>query len=355
MKKVKLSISQLRQNYGGEPVLKGISLDIYEGETLVVLGPSGCGKTSLLKSIAGLVPVDGGTLLLDGANVEALPPQERKTAMIFQNYALFPHMTVEENLSYGLTVKGRKPENRSENIRNILRLLKLEGFENRPVTELSGGQQQRVAIGRAMIIGPSVLLFDEPLSNLDENLRKLMRREIRTILRDANVTSLYVTHDQNEALAMADRIVVMKEGVIEQIATPGELHFKPANTYVARFLGYGNIFTCEQRDGRFFLFGQEVPVSPGRGSDPVSVLIRPEDLELLAAGEPPQGALSGTVTDVEIQSSVIRYKVKTAEAEFDVALLNCRDGAMLSPGHSVFLKVKSENFHILRSVERVDP
>jgi len=346
MKKVKLSIKNLRQSYGGEPVLKDVSLDIYEGETLVVLGPSGCGKTSLLKSIAGLVPVDGGKLLLDGVNVEVLPPQERKTAMIFQNYALFPHMTVGENLEYGLTVKGRKMENRSKKVREILGLLKLKGLEDRPVTELSGGQQQRVAIGRAMIIDPSVLLFDEPLSNLDENLRKEMRKEIKKILRGANVTSLYVTHDQNEAMAMADRIVVMKEGGVEQIAPPSQLYYRPKSEYVARFLGYGNIFAGEWRNGRLFLFGEEVSPVDSSKFPGNAVLIRSEDIQLARQGGR-EGAVEGTIIDVEIQTSILRYKIETVWGDFDVSILNSREENILVEGENVFLHFNRNNFHIL--------
>ncbi|MBN2657380.1 MAG: ABC transporter ATP-binding protein [Spirochaetales bacterium] len=345
MKKIKLSIKNLEQSYGGIPVLKGISLDIYEGETLVVLGPSGCGKTSLLKSVAGLIPVEGGELVLDGRNVALLPPQERKTAMIFQNYALFPHMTVGENLEYGLKVKGRKEGRNREKIRDTLALFKLEGLEDRPVTELSGGQQQRVAIGRAMIIGPSVLLFDEPLSNLDENLRKQMRNEIRSLLRQANVTSLYVTHDQNEALAMADRIVIMREGGIEQISAPAELHYRPASEYVARFLGYGNLFSGERRNGRFFLFGKEISSAPESGKFH-TVLIRPEDIGIAADGDSDE-TLAGTVADIEIQSSIIRYRVKTDFGDFDVSMLNSRGGAFYSPNDSLYLRLKEETFHYL--------
>jgi len=346
MKKVKLSIKNLRQRYGGDPVLKDFSLDVFEGETLVVLGPSGCGKTSLLKSIAGLVPVDGGELLLDGRHVEILPPQERKTAMIFQNYALFPHMTVGENLEYGLTVKGRKIENRNGKVRDILSLLKLEGLEDRPVTELSGGQQQRVAIGRDMIIEPSVLLFDEPLSNLDENLRKQMRKEIRNILREANVTSLYVTHDQNEAMAMADRIVVMKEGAVEQIAPPSELYYRPKSEYVARFLGYRNIFPGEWRGDRFFVFGEEVsPEESGRFSGR-SLLIRSEDIQI-ERHDDGERAVKGTIRDVEIQTSTIRYKIETERGDFDASRLNRRGDEILTEGEVVFLSFNRENFHFL--------
>ncbi|WP_320128413.1 ABC transporter ATP-binding protein [uncultured Sphaerochaeta sp.] len=349
IKKIKLSMKDLHQSYGNTPILKGISLDVYEGEILVILGSSGCGKTSLLKSIAGLVPLDSGQLLLDGRNVEDLPPQSRKTVMIFQNYALFPHMNVRENLEYGLKVKGRKRENWEEQFAATLHLLKLEGLENRPVTELSGGQQQRVAIGRAMIIEPAVLLFDEPLSNLDENLRKQMRKEIRNILRQSNITSIYVTHDQNEALAIADRIVVMREGQIEQIALPSELHYKPDSEYVARFLGYNNIFPGEFSKNNLSLFKMNFPLDEIHEEGTFPVLIRPEDLGI-SRDENAEGTLSGIVSDIEIQSSVRRYRVNTPFGEFDVSLLNKRDVTPLSIGDLVYLELKRESLHFLRSV-----
>jgi ABC-type Fe3+/spermidine/putrescine transport system ATPase subunit len=347
MKNIKLSIRDLEQSYGEEKILKKISLDVFEGETLVVLGPSGCGKTSLLKSIAGLVPLDSGQLCLDGSYVENLPPQSRKAAMIFQNYALFPHMTVRENLEYGLTVKGRRKAGGKETLSSILALLRLEGLENRPVTELSGGQQQRVAIGRAMVIEPSVLLFDEPLSNLDENLRRQMRQEIRTILRKANVTSLYVTHDQNEALAMADRVVVMKDGEIEQIAVPEELHYKPHSEYVARFLGYGNIYPAEVQNDHLILWNKKYTYSGMEADGPVSVLIRPEDIEVVQEDKKEE-SLSGTILECEIQSSVIRYRLKTDRGEIDVSLLNRRGSTVYSDGDSLFFRINSKSFHLMR-------
>ncbi len=348
IKKIKLSIRNLYQNYGDIPILKGISLDVYEGEILVILGSSGCGKTSLLKSIAGLVPLDSGQLLLDGMNVEDLPPQSRKTVMIFQNYALFPHMNVRENLEYGLKVKGRKKENWETQFAATLQLLKLEGLENRPVTELSGGQQQRVAIGRAMIIEPAVLLFDEPLSNLDENLRKQMRKEIRSILRQSNITSIYVTHDQNEALAIADRIVVMREGEIEQISPPSELHYKPNSEYVARFLGYSNIFYGEFSKNNLILFNINFPLDKPHEEGMFPVLIRPEDI-VISRDENVNGTLSGVVSDIEIQSSIRRYRVNTSFGELEISLLNKRDAIPMSLGDIVYLELKRESLHFLNS------
>ena len=347
MKKIKLSVRNLYQKYGDISILKGISLDVFEGEILVILGSSGCGKTSLLKAIAGLVPIDSGQILLDDKNVDELPPQNRKTVMIFQNYALFPHMNVKENLEYGLKVKGQKTQNREERFAAILHLLNLEGLENRPVTELSGGQQQRVAIGRAMIIEPSVLLFDEPLSNLDENLRKQMRKEIRSILRQSNSTSIYVTHDQNEALAIADRIVVMREGKIEQIALPYELHYSPENEYVARFLGYTNIFPGEFSEHNLSIFGSNYSLDEPHEKGTFLILIRPEDIGISHDGNG-EGSLCGSISAVEIQASVRRYQVVTDFGEFDVSLLNQRKSLPLKIGESVYLALQRESLHFLR-------
>lgn len=360
MKKIKLSIEGLNQKYGEKKILKNIDLEIYEGETVVILGSSGCGKTSLLKSIAGLIPIDNGKIYLDDRAIETLPPQERRATMIFQNYALFPHMSVRENLEYGLKVKRMGKEEIFRKTGEILNLLKLEGLDDRPVGQLSGGQQQRVAIGRALIVEPSVLLFDEPLSNLDENLRKSMRRDIKQILRNGNCTSLYVTHDQNEAIAMADRVVVMKDGEIEQISPPSVLYSKPVNENVARFLGFRNIFPAEIQGRKIYLADRQIIPSPHLPGQAVLILIRPEEIAFLGEDESDkiifknQILFTGVVTDVELLIAIISYTVATELGEIHVSVLNRSGTESPEIGDEVILAVNPAAFHYFPDQHRED-
>lgn len=228
-------------SYGDTPIISHLNLKINSGELITILGPSGCGKTTLLRLLAGLIPLQEGQLLFDTLDVSHMTPQKRDVAMVFQSYALFPHMTVLENVLYGIksTVKPRSKQ--LEIGLNMLETVGLSGFENRSVQSLSGGQQQRVALARAMVLKPSALLFDEPLSNLDQHLRVQMRREIRFLQQSSGITTIYVTHDQEEAMAISDRIVVMNEGEILQIGTPEEIYTQPNSPFVASFMGIANI------------------------------------------------------------------------------------------------------------------
>lgn len=357
MKKVKLSIRNLVQSYGEKKILKGLSLDISEGETVVILGASGCGKTSLLKAIAGLIPIESGSVLLDERAIESLPPQDRRAAMIFQNYALFPHMSVIENLEYGLKIKGMKKDVIRRRAMELLALFKMKGLEDRAVSDLSGGQQQRVAIGRAMIVEPAVMLFDEPLSNLDENLRQSMRLDIRKILRSGNRTSLYVTHDQEEAMAMADRIVVMNGGGIEQIASPGELYCRPENEYVARFLGFRNIIDAEKERDRIKVLGRSIGIpsslrSGGKGA--LRVLIRSEDIEMAGkgslSGTRPEDSilLRGVVEETELGISIRSFLVATEYGTLHVSDLNRSRVTSPEPGEELSLSIAVDALHFLK-------
>ncbi len=228
-------------SYGDTPIIQQLNLEVNSGELITILGPSGCGKTTLLRLLAGLIPLQEGKLLFDTLDVSNMTPQKRDVAMVFQSYALFPHMTVLENVLYGIksTVKSRSKQ--LEIGLNMLETVGLSGFENRSVQSLSGGQQQRVALARAMVLKPSVLLFDEPLSNLDQHLRVQMRREIRFLQQSSGITTIYVTHDQEEAMAISDRIVVMNEGEVLQIGTPEEIYTQPNSPFVASFMGIANI------------------------------------------------------------------------------------------------------------------
>jgi putative spermidine/putrescine transport system ATP-binding protein len=282
--------------------LHELSLTIRRGEFICLLGPSGCGKTTALNCIAGLLPVTGGTISLDEKRIDLLPPEKRGFGMVFQNYALFPHMTVRRNVGFGLMMRGTPAEEAKARIARAFQLVQLVGHEDKLPGQLSGGQQQRVAIARAIVIEPPLLLMDEPLSNLDAKLRLEMRAEIRRIHRELGRTTIYVTHDQDEALSLADRIVVMKDGLVQQVAGPEEVYAQPSNLHVARFMGYRNVVTLNvgKLDGdTVMLEGAglrlEGTAKAGLSGGRSSVAIRPEDLSVGAG----PNTIEGKVENVE--------------------------------------------------------
>jgi iron(III) transport system ATP-binding protein len=238
----------LRKAYAGTVALDGASLQAKEGELVSLLGPSGCGKTTTLRCIAGFLDPDGGDILVDGASVVGLPPQKRDFGVVFQNYALFPHLTVFDNVAYGLSVRRVPGAEVKQRVADALAMVRLEGFEARLPRALSGGQQQRVALARALVIRPRLLLLDEPLANLDARLRDEVRWLIREVQQQAGITTFYVTHDQAEAMALSDRIAVMKSGRVAQFATPREIYQRPAEAYVARFTGEANFLPVQVGD-----------------------------------------------------------------------------------------------------------
>ena len=240
-----LAVEDLVAGYGGTVVLSGLSLAVGRGELVALLGSSGCGKTTLLRAVCGFVPVRGGRILVDGRDVSRLPPERRNMALVFQSYALWPHMTAAQNIGYGLRVRGWPRERIRARIDEMLALLRLDGLAERNVTQLSGGQRQRVALGRALAVEPALLLLDEPLSNLDARIRHELRHEIRGLQRRLGITALHVTHDREEAMVMADRIVVMQAGRIAQIGTPEDLWHRPASPFVASFMGADNVVEVE--------------------------------------------------------------------------------------------------------------
>lgn len=285
------AIVQLRdvtKTYDGQHALDDVSLDVYRGEFLTILGPSGCGKTTILRLMAGFESPTIGSILIDGQDVTSLPPERRNVNTVFQSYALFPHMNVYANVAFGLRMQGRPEEEIRREVGEALRLVQMEGFETRMVSRLSGGQQQRVAIARAIVNRPLVLLLDEPLSALDYRLRKRMQLDLKHLQRQLGITFVLVTHDQEEAFSMSDRVVVMNNGHIEQIGTPTAVYEEPRNLYVARFVGEINIIDAqvvEQLEGRARVRGQGLDVfmrtrqtfTPG---DQVHILLRPEDLRV---------------------------------------------------------------------------
>ncbi|VAW13377.1 Putrescine transport ATP-binding protein PotA (TC 3.A.1.11.1) [hydrothermal vent metagenome] len=241
-----LELNNITLTYGGpQPAVKNLSLEIREGEMLSLLGPSGCGKTTTMRAIAGLMTPASGRIALRGRDITRVPPNRRRFGLVFQSYALFPHMTAAQNIAFGLKVQRRTPREIDNRTGEMIELVGLRGFETRRPAELSGGQQQRVALARAIAVEPSLLLLDEPLSNLDARLRIEMRTQLSQLQRDLGITMIYVTHDQTEALALSDRIAVMREGVIEQLDTPRGIHDAPKTAFIANFMGYENIFDIE--------------------------------------------------------------------------------------------------------------
>lgn len=279
-----LELKGVEKYYGDFHAIKGINLNIQKGEFVVFVGPSGCGKSTLLRMIAGLEEINGGDLVLDGNNITDTLPSKRDLAMVFQSYALYPHMTVEENMSFALRIAKEDPAVIKEKVEQAAAKLNLTDYLKRTPKELSGGQRQRVAIGRAIVRAPKVFLFDEPLSNLDAALRGQTRVEIAHLHRELNATSIYVTHDQVEAMTLADRVVVMQAGVIEQCGSPMELYERPANKFVAQFIGMPMMNLMPAN------------MIPGQNDAAVEVGVRPEHFTLTAVGE---GQLKGRVEMVE--------------------------------------------------------
>ncbi len=281
----KLEISRLSKSYTpGKPVLKPLDLTVEGGEMFFLLGPSGCGKSTLLRILAGLIPADSGSIRFNGEEVSSLPPEKRMAAMVFQNYALWPHLTVFENTAFGLRAAGIPSADIKKEVRSALQSVQLAGYDDRKIQSLSGGQQQRVALARALAVRPALLLLDEPLSNLDAGLRDDMRLEIRRIAKERKLTALYVTHDRREALSMADRIAVMNNGIIEQIGTPEELYRRPVSRFAASFLGEANFIPGKimYRHGRTLTIDTGIALFQTEGDldkdTEVTIMLRPESL-----------------------------------------------------------------------------
>ncbi len=307
------------KRYDGHTVIPDLSLTIHGGELFTLLGPSGCGKTTLLRMVAGFNSIEGGEIAFGDRVLNDLPAHRRNIGMVFQNYAIFPHLTVEQNVGFGLKLRRLQLDERRRRLDEILRITRIEEYRTRSPQRLSGGQQQRVALARAIVIQPDVLLMDEPLSNLDAKLRLEMRSSIRQLQRTIGITTMYVTHDQEEALAISDRIAVMNEGCIQQVGTPEEIYLRPANTFVATFIGRSNLL-----EGRVVRLGDAVGVRLEGGhrvplptlapatadGRMVKVAVRPEDFVQLEGG-----GLVGVVELVTFLGRVIEYRVRLRDGQ----------------------------------------
>jgi ABC-type sugar transport system ATPase subunit len=333
-----------------------VDLNVEDGEFCVLLGPSGCGKSSLLNIIAGLIPQDEGTVMLDGAPVDGLAPRERDVAMVFQSYALYPHMTVAQNLGFGLRMRGTPKPTVQEMVLETARLLGIEDLLDRKPRELSGGQQQRVAMGRALVRRPRVFLLDEPLSNLDARLRSTVRLELKRLHRQILGTVVYVTHDQVEAMTLGDRVVVMREGKIHQIDTPENVYARPADTFVATFIGSPemNLYRGKlvQKDGRPHFTGSGFALDLGGlqlglEEDDVQLGIRPEDIGIGQGGAP------GLETKVEMLSNVGSEQYIHAHLGEESITLRVPNGSIFQPGQVISVTIDLSRAHIFRAGRRI--
>ena len=338
-----LQLQGIEKFFGDHRAIKGIDLSINPGEFIVFVGPSGCGKSTLLRLIAGLEHIDGGQLTLDGKDITHLPSSKRDLAMVFQSYALYPHMSVYENMSFALKLAKVDPKIIEDKVQNAARILNLTQYLQRTPKELSGGQRQRVAIGRAIVRSPKVFLFDEPLSNLDAALRGQTRVEIAKLHRDLGATTIYVTHDQVEAMTLADRVVVLRDGVIEQVGTPLELYDQPANQFVAQFIGTPqmNVLPLQQVPA---LVAQQAPAGAVGGA----IGLRPENVAVRATGATP---VSGQVDLVEALGAETLIYVSTPSGAQFVARQNERTG--LHAGEAVSLDIDASQAHWFDTAGRV--
>jgi ABC-type Fe3+/spermidine/putrescine transport system ATPase subunit len=343
-----LEIREVEVSYGATPVLHGVSLAVAAGEFVALLGPSGCGKTTLLRAVSGFVPVSAGRISVGGRDITQAPPDKRGMAMVFQSYALWPHMTTAQNLGYGLKLRRVPKREIARRVAEILAMLKLEGFGERNVTQLSGGQRQRVALGRALAISPELLLLDEPLSNLDARIREEVRHEIKALQAKLGITTIHVTHDREEAMVMADRRAILDAGRIAQLGSPEEVYNRPNSPFVAAFMGAGNVLALEAKpaDG-----GMEI--QPGTHNDgivvpgsamagPVIAHFRSEAARLgpVDATAPDRLLLRGRIVQASYPGGFYRYAVAVGQNQFMVD-----DTRRLAVGETVGIGLPVSSLH----------
>ena len=344
-----IDLQHITKSFGSSTILDDMSLYIRENEFLTLLGPSGCGKTTTLRIIGGFETPDKGQVLFDGKDITNLPPNKRQLNTVFQKYALFTHMNIAENIAFGLKIKGKSKSYINDKIKYALKLVNLDGYENRMPDSLSGGQQQRVAIARAIVNEPKVLLLDEPLGALDLKLRQDMQYELIRLKNELGITFIYVTHDQEEALTMSDTIVVMNQGYIQQIGTPEDIYNEPENAFVADFIGDSNIFDAVMvQDKLVQILGAKFAcVDTGFGTNkPVDAVIRPEDVELVA---PENGTLQGVVTHLIFKG--VHYEMEVTANGFEWLV---HSTGMFPVGTTVGIRVDPFNIQIMHKPESED-
>lgn len=344
-----IDLQHISKSYDNTVVLDDLNLYIRENEFLTLLGPSGCGKTTTLRIIGGFEKPDQGNVIFGGQNITKLPPNKRQLNTVFQKYALFTHMTIAENIAFGLKIKNKSKSYIDDKIKYALKLVNLDGYENRKPDSLSGGQQQRIAIARAIVNEPKVLLLDEPLGALDLKLRQDMQYELIRLKNELGITFIYVTHDQEEALTMSDTIVVMNQGYIQQVGTPEDIYNEPENAFVADFIGNSNIISSTMvRDELVEILGAKFAcVDKGFGENkPVDVVIRPEDVELVA---PEQGTIQGVVTHLIFKG--VHYEMEVMANGFEWLV---HSTSMSPVGTKVGIHVDPYNIQIMHKPESED-
>jgi len=332
----RVEVLGVSKHYGTVAALDNVSIAFENGEFFGLLGPSGSGKTTLLRAIAGFVVLDQGAISFDGERVENVPVHRRAIGMVFQSYALFPHLTVAENIAFGLDVRGAAREDIARRVDEMLTLVRLPGFGSRTPKQLSGGQQQRVALARALVTRPKVLLLDEPLGALDRRLRQEMQVELRDIQRETGVTAIFVTHDQEEALTLSDRIAIINEGRLIQIGNPQEVYEHPANVFAAQFLGDANVLRGKPADGGLRLDDGTVVATAGAAS--AVAIVRPEKLSVSAGtGGTGQNRIEGQIMQAVYSGASVTYRIKTAALGDTplLAFIQNQTGEVLAPGSTV--------------------
>lgn len=349
MKKELIQLDHITKKYGNQIILDDLDLSIHENEFLTLLGPSGCGKTTTLRLIGGFESPDFGKINFDGVDITALPPNERKLNTVFQKYALFSHMSIAENIAFGLKISKKSKVYIQDKVKYALKLVNLDGFENRSVDSLSGGQQQRIAIARAIVNEPKVLLLDEPLGALDLKLRQDMQYELIRLKNELGITFIYVTHDQEEALTMSDTIVVMNQGYIQQIGSPEDIYNEPLNAFVADFIGESNIINgIMVQDKVVSILGVKMPcVDSGFGNNqPVDVVIRPEDVELVEQND---GFFNGEIVSVIFKG--VHYEISIMSNNFEWLVHTTKYHEV---GSTVGIRVVPDNIQIMNKPESSD-
>ena len=357
-----LEINNLRKQFAQSVAVEQFYLHIEQGEFVSFLGPSGCGKTTTLRMVAGFETPTSGAIVIDGVDVTNTPPSKRKIGMVFQSYALFPNMTVADNIAFGMRVAGHPADESRARVSEMLQLIRMEEFSGRYPYQLSGGQQQRVALARALAIKPQVLLLDEPLSALDAKIRLSLRQEIRAIQRQLKITTIYVTHDQEEALSLSDRVVVMNKGRIEQIAAPFELYNAPRTTFVASFVGTLNLLQArlvDPRAGQVELAGQLIrlakPVEDLPVNSSVTLALRPEILSLNGVYGAGANTLSGIVQDISFLGAIVRVRAQVGDQVLSFDLFNNPNLAPPPPGAPISLSFPPDAALLLRDAPAEGP
>ena len=355
MKKVMVRLENVKKDYDDKKIIKGITLDIYEGEFLTLLGPSGCGKTTLLRTISGLEMVSSGKIFIDGEDVTEVIPRKREVNTIFQNFALFSHMSVEKNIGFGLKMKKVPKDEIRKRVKEVIELIQMEGFEDRKPSQLSGGQQQRVALARGIVNKPKVLLLDEPLSSLDMKLRKQMQVELKRIQKKMGITFIYVTHDQDEALSMSDRVAIINNGVIEQIDEPKKLYDFPKTKFVADFIGESNQFKAivDSINGNDAILNLEIDLkikvknNNYEAGEKLVVVIRPEQFKL-AREKDITNCFMVKIKDHVYNGSFTKVFAKVGKKDIEFIIYNDED---YTKNEEVKLKFNSDDIVVLENLD----